>query len=62
MRNGPYKDCERARTIIKRNTSHHDAKPLKVHVMHTTVVAHQTYALRLLSWLSEVATYAGKAH
>ncbi|XP_071789755.1 E3 ubiquitin-protein ligase UBR2-like isoform X2 [Asterias amurensis] len=58
VRNGPYKDCERARTIIKRNTSHHDAKPLKVHVMHTTVVAHQTYALRLLSWLSEVATYA----
>ena len=59
VRNGPYKECERARNIIKRTTSHHDAKPLKVHVMHTTVVAHQTFALKLLSWLTEVAAYTG---
>ncbi|XP_038072010.1 E3 ubiquitin-protein ligase UBR2-like isoform X2 [Patiria miniata] len=58
VRNGLYKDCERARTIIKRNTGLHDAKSLKVQVMHSTVVAHQTYALKLLSWLSEVASYA----
>ncbi|XP_022090743.1 E3 ubiquitin-protein ligase UBR2-like [Acanthaster planci] len=58
VRNGFYKDCERARNIIKRTTSLHDAKSLKVHVMHSTVVAHQTYSLKLLGWLSEVSAYA----
>ena len=36
------------------------SKPLKVHVMNTRVVAHQAFALRILTWLQEVIGYSGE--
>lgn len=36
---------------IERFTSRHGSRPLRVLVMHSSVVAHQTFAMRLLSWL-----------
>ncbi|XP_070569458.1 E3 ubiquitin-protein ligase UBR2-like isoform X2 [Ptychodera flava] len=56
--NGNFRICEQACSIIKRNTSRHGNKALKVHVMHTSVVAHHTFAMRLLSWLTEIIAHS----
>ncbi|XP_064603615.1 E3 ubiquitin-protein ligase UBR2-like isoform X2 [Liolophura sinensis] len=54
VRTGQFEDCEKARSVIEKNTSRHGSKPLRVHVMHTTVVAHQQFALKLIPWLQSV--------
>uniref|UniRef100_A0A8C9ZSU4 E3 ubiquitin-protein ligase n=1 Tax=Sander lucioperca TaxID=283035 RepID=A0A8C9ZSU4_SANLU len=39
------------------NTSR-QSKPLRVHVMHSSVVAHQCFALKALSWLGQIIQYS----
>ncbi|XP_078001009.1 E3 ubiquitin-protein ligase UBR2-like [Glandiceps talaboti] len=56
--NGNFRLCEQARSIIQRSTSRHGNKALKVHVMHTSVVAHQMFAMNLLSWLTEIMAHS----
>ncbi|KAL4237392.1 hypothetical protein ACF0H5_002110 [Mactra antiquata] len=51
---GNFKDCEKARNHIEKNTSRHGHKALKVQVMHITVVAHQQFALRMIQWLQTI--------
>ncbi|XP_060594831.1 E3 ubiquitin-protein ligase UBR2-like isoform X1 [Ruditapes philippinarum] len=59
---GSFSDCEKARNLIekdsseplRRYTSRHGAKALKVQVMHTAVVAHQQFALRMIQWLQNI--------
>lgn len=46
-----FATCQQVKTMIERITSRHGSKPLRVEVMHTSVVAHQTFAMRLLEWL-----------
>lgn len=43
---------------FKRNTSR-QTKPLKVQVMHSSIVAHQSFGLKLLTWLGSVIGYSG---
>lgn len=50
--------CNSVRHIIERVTSRHGSQPLKVIVMHTDVLAHQTFAMRLLSWLQQILAYS----
>ncbi|KAG7233290.1 hypothetical protein INR49_007253 [Caranx melampygus] len=40
-----------------RNTSR-QSKPLRVQVMHSSVVAHQCFALKALSWLGQILQYS----
>ncbi len=49
--------CNSVKTSIEKITSRHGSKPLRVDVMHTSVVAHQTFATRLLNWLQEILGY-----
>ncbi|XP_041071114.1 E3 ubiquitin-protein ligase UBR2 isoform X1 [Carcharodon carcharias] len=58
VRYGDFQFCEQAKTVIVRNTSR-QTKPLKVQVMHSSVVAHQNFAIKLLIWLSQVIGYSG---
>ncbi|XP_052273758.1 E3 ubiquitin-protein ligase UBR2-like isoform X2 [Dreissena polymorpha] len=51
---GTYAECERVRGQVERNTSRHGSKALKVQVMHSAVVAHQQFALRLIQWLQNI--------
>lgn len=44
--------------FLKRNTSR-QTKPLKVQVMHSSIVAHQSFGLKLLTWLGSVIGYSG---
>ncbi|XP_038568291.1 E3 ubiquitin-protein ligase UBR2-like isoform X2 [Micropterus salmoides] len=57
VRYGDFQFCEQAKSVIVRNTSR-QSKPLRVEVMHSSVVAHQCFALRALSWLGQVIQYS----
>ncbi|XP_061821734.1 E3 ubiquitin-protein ligase UBR2 [Nerophis lumbriciformis] len=57
VRYGDFLFCEQAKTVIVRNTSR-QSKPLRVQVMHSSVVAHQCFALKALSWLGQIIQYS----
>uniref|UniRef100_A0A671Y2E7 E3 ubiquitin-protein ligase n=1 Tax=Sparus aurata TaxID=8175 RepID=A0A671Y2E7_SPAAU len=57
VRYGDFQFCEQAKSVIVRNTSR-QSKPLRVEVMHSSVVAHQCFALKALSWLGQVIQYS----
>ncbi|XP_060728093.1 E3 ubiquitin-protein ligase UBR2 isoform X4 [Tachysurus vachellii] len=57
VRYGDFQFCEQAKSVIVRNTSR-QSKPLRVQVMHSSVVAHQCFALKALSWLGHVIRYS----
>ena len=42
--------------LFQKQTSRQGSKPLKTHVMHTSVVAFQQLAVRCMSWLQELTT------
>ena len=52
-----FNSCANIKTIIERITSRHGSKPLKVEVMLAAVIAHQTYAMRLLGWLQSLLNH-----
>ncbi|XP_066553161.1 E3 ubiquitin-protein ligase UBR2 isoform X2 [Amia ocellicauda] len=57
VRYGDFQFCEQAKTVIVRNTGR-QSKPLKVQVMHSSVVAHQCFGLKVLAWLGHVIGYS----
>uniref|UniRef100_A0A3Q4AZ78 E3 ubiquitin-protein ligase n=1 Tax=Mola mola TaxID=94237 RepID=A0A3Q4AZ78_MOLML len=57
VRYGDFQFCEQAKSVIVRNTSR-QSKPLRVEVMHSSVVAHQCFALKALSWLGQIIQYS----
>ncbi|XP_055358375.1 E3 ubiquitin-protein ligase UBR2 isoform X3 [Betta splendens] len=57
VRYGNLQFCEQAKSVIVRNTSR-QSKPLRVQVMHSSVVAHQCFALKALSWLGQIIQYS----
>uniref|UniRef100_A0A8C2F5Y0 E3 ubiquitin-protein ligase n=1 Tax=Cyprinus carpio TaxID=7962 RepID=A0A8C2F5Y0_CYPCA len=57
VRFGDFQFCEQAKSVIVRNTSR-QTKPLRVQVMHSSVVAHQCFALKALTWLGQIIRYS----
>uniref|UniRef100_A0A8B9N554 E3 ubiquitin-protein ligase n=1 Tax=Accipiter nisus TaxID=211598 RepID=A0A8B9N554_9AVES len=60
VRYGDFQYCDQAKSVIvvsSRNTSR-QTKPLKVQVMHSSIVAHQSFGLKLLTWLGSVIGYS----
>lgn len=57
VRFGDFQFCEQAKSVIVRNTSR-QTKPLRVQVMHSSVVAHQCFALKSLNWLGQIIRYS----
>ncbi|XP_053291780.1 E3 ubiquitin-protein ligase UBR2 isoform X1 [Pleuronectes platessa] len=57
VRYGDLQFCEQAKSVIVRNTSR-QSKPLRVQVMHSSVVAHQCFALKALGWLGQIIQYS----
>ncbi|XP_071832675.1 E3 ubiquitin-protein ligase UBR2-like isoform X2 [Apostichopus japonicus] len=55
VRNASSQDCEAAKAVIIQQTSRHQ-KPLKVLVMHSSVVSHQTFALKIMEWLIQISS------
>ncbi|XP_031435449.1 E3 ubiquitin-protein ligase UBR2 isoform X1 [Clupea harengus] len=57
VRYGDFQFCEQAKSIIVRNTSR-QSKPLRVQVMHSSVVAHQCFALKALNWMGHIIRHS----
>ncbi|XP_030626324.1 E3 ubiquitin-protein ligase UBR2 isoform X2 [Chanos chanos] len=57
VRYGDFQFCEQAKSVIVRNTSR-QSKPLRVQVMHSSVVAHQCFALKALNWLGHIIRHS----
>ncbi|XP_053731591.1 E3 ubiquitin-protein ligase UBR2 [Synchiropus splendidus] len=57
VRYGDFASCDQAKSIIVRNTGR-QSKPLRVQVMHSSVVAHQCFALKILNWLGQIIQYS----
>ncbi|CAL1529462.1 unnamed protein product, partial [Lymnaea stagnalis] len=58
VRMGTFEECNSVKLTIERNTSRHGTKALKVEVVVKEVVAHQLFALKILSWLQTVCDKA----
>ncbi|XP_059148021.1 E3 ubiquitin-protein ligase UBR2-like isoform X2 [Physella acuta] len=58
VKNGTFEECDSVRQTIERSTSRHGSKALKVEVMVKELVAHQQFALKILSWLQTVSDKA----
>jgi len=54
----PYQQCNEVKRIVERITGRRGIKPLKVMVIHSHVVAHQVFAMRLISWLDGILGYS----
>ncbi|XP_022244280.1 E3 ubiquitin-protein ligase UBR2-like isoform X1 [Limulus polyphemus] len=55
---GNFQSCNQVRNIIERTNSRSGRKPLRVVVMHSSVIAHQIFAMKLLSWLKQILSYS----
>lgn len=51
---GDFQTCYRAKQVFDSHSSRHYIRPYKVQLMHTHVVAHQTFAMKLLVWLKRL--------
>jgi len=54
----PFQQCNEVKRIVERITGRRGIKPLKVMVIHSHVVAHQVFAMRLISWLDGILGYS----
>ncbi|KAL6265276.1 hypothetical protein P5V15_002056 [Pogonomyrmex californicus] len=52
-----FRHCNELRAEVERFTYRHSNRPLKVLVLHTHIVAHQTFAIRLLNWLQQFISH-----
>lgn len=51
-----FQHCNELKIDIEKFTSRHGSRPVKVLVVHSHVIAHQMFALRLLTWLQKLTT------
>ncbi|XP_042244355.1 E3 ubiquitin-protein ligase UBR1 [Thunnus thynnus] len=58
VKRGTFRSCQQAKDLIKSNSEHISLQPLRVEILHATVMAHQTFALRLGSWFQKIISYS----
>lgn len=52
-----FRQCNELRGDVEKFTYRHSNRPLRVLVLHTHIVAHQTFAIRLLNWLQQFISH-----
>ncbi|XP_021495068.1 E3 ubiquitin-protein ligase UBR1 isoform X1 [Meriones unguiculatus] len=55
---GVYAACQEAKEDIKSHSENVSQHPLHVEVLHSVVMAHQKFALRLGSWMNKIMSYS----
>ncbi|CAG5866408.1 unnamed protein product [Menidia menidia] len=58
VKRGTLRSCQQAKDLIRSNSEHISLQPLRVEILHATVMAHQTFALRLGSWFQKIIGYS----
>ncbi len=46
--------------LLQRNSEHIIQIPLRVEILHTAIMAHQSFALRLGAWFQKIIGYSGR--
>ncbi|XP_016364856.1 E3 ubiquitin-protein ligase UBR1-like [Sinocyclocheilus rhinocerous] len=60
VKRGTIRSCQQAKDNIRRNSEHIIQIPLRVEILHTAVMAHQNFALRLGAWFQKIIGYLGR--
>ncbi|CAG10577.1 unnamed protein product, partial [Tetraodon nigroviridis] len=55
---GTLRSCQHTKDLIKSSSEHISLQPLRVEILHSAVMAHQTFALRLGSWFQKIIGYS----
>ncbi|KAK2843429.1 hypothetical protein Q7C36_011644 [Tachysurus vachellii] len=58
VKRGSLRSCQQAKDLIKSSSEHITQQPLRVELLHSTVMAHQTFALRLGAWFQQIIGYS----
>lgn len=58
VKRGTLRSCEQAKDLIKSNSNHISQMPLRVEILHASVMAHQTFVLRLGTWFQKIIGYS----
>ncbi|XP_048393035.2 E3 ubiquitin-protein ligase UBR1 isoform X2 [Stegostoma tigrinum] len=56
VKHGTLQSCQETKLEVFNITNSVFQSPLRVEILHSSVVSHQTFALRLLSWLNQVVS------
>ncbi|XP_072425540.1 E3 ubiquitin-protein ligase UBR1 isoform X1 [Chiloscyllium punctatum] len=56
VKHGTLQSCQETKLDVINITNSVFQSPLRVEILHSSVVSHQNFALRLLSWLSQVVS------
>ncbi|MEQ2278406.1 hypothetical protein XENORESO_017930, partial [Xenotaenia resolanae] len=58
VKRGPLRSCQQVKDLIKSNSEHISLQPLRVEILPSAVMAHQTFALCLGSWFQKIIGYS----
>ncbi|XP_072545545.1 E3 ubiquitin-protein ligase UBR1 isoform X1 [Salminus brasiliensis] len=58
VRRGSLRSCQQAKELIRSNSEHITQQPLRVEILHSALMAHQTFALRLGPWFQQIIGYS----
>ncbi|XP_046711512.1 E3 ubiquitin-protein ligase UBR1 isoform X2 [Silurus meridionalis] len=58
VKRGSLRTCEQVRELIKSSSEHITQQPLRVELLRSAVMAQQTFALRLCTWLQQIIGYS----
>ncbi|XP_010765338.1 E3 ubiquitin-protein ligase UBR1 [Notothenia coriiceps] len=58
VKRGTLRSCQQAKDLIRSNSEHISQQPLRVEILHSAVMAHQTFVLRLGPWFQKIIGYS----
>ncbi|KAM6961047.1 E3 ubiquitin-protein ligase UBR1 [Aplochiton taeniatus] len=58
VKRGTLHSCQQAKDLIRSNSEHISLQPLRVEILHSAVMAHQSFALRLGTWFQKIVGYS----
>ncbi|XP_035281219.1 E3 ubiquitin-protein ligase UBR1 isoform X2 [Anguilla anguilla] len=58
VKRGSHQSCLHAKSLIQSNSEHISLQPLRVEILHSAVMAHQSFAMRLGAWFQQVIGYS----
>ncbi|XP_062863007.1 E3 ubiquitin-protein ligase UBR1 [Trichomycterus rosablanca] len=58
VKRGTLRSCQQDKEQIRANSEHITQQPLRVEILHSSVMAHQTFALRLGTWFQQIIGYS----
>ncbi|CAB1330943.1 unnamed protein product [Coregonus sp. 'balchen'] len=58
VKRGKLRSCQQAKDLIRSHSEHISLQPLRVEILHSAVMAHQSFAMRLGTWFPQIIGYS----